>query len=86
MNGKTVDETIIVDAGLPKRWRCPHCGKTHKMDPYAEEVFMEYFTVLRCCGKCGHVHCWKLKLTDDFKKKVVNMLVGEREADHANGS
>lgn len=73
-----IDETILVNTGLPKTWTCPHCRKRNKMDPFAEEILMEHFKVIRQCGQCGYLHVWKLKLTDDFKRKVVDMIVGEQ--------
>ena len=84
---KSVDETVVVNSLLPKQWRCPHCGKVQKMDESAEEIFMEYFWVIRHCEKCMYLHAWRLKLTDDFKRKVVSMLIGDKETtDNADES
>ena len=70
-----IDETTLVDRTLPKRWTCPHCGKRTKMDPYAEEVFLEFFMVLRQCPSCGRIHMWRLELTEEFKRKTVDLLL-----------
>ena len=72
-----IDETTLVDQTLPKRWTCPHCGKRTKMDPYAEEIFLEFFQVLMQCPNCGHIHLWRLALTEEFKRQVVAMLLKE---------
>lgn len=69
-----IDETIIIDNGLPKKWKCPHCGRTNVFDEYAEDIFMNYFKVIRQCGHCGYLHIWTLQLTEEFKRKVVKML------------
>lgn len=72
-----VDVTKLIDRGLSKSWQCPHCGKRNKMDKVAEELLMRYFKVLRHCERCGYVHMWELTLTDEFKKKVMSMLLDE---------
>ena len=71
-----VDKTVLVDKGLPKTWTCPHCGKRNRMGKYKEEELFEFFLTMQHCDHCRYVHSWHLKLTEDFKKKVVNMLVG----------
>ncbi len=73
----SIDETILVDKGMPKTWTCPHCKKRQKIGIYKEEELMEFGKTLQHCDHCGYVHIWKLKLTDDFKKKVVEMLLSE---------
>ena len=70
-----IDETTLVDRTLPKRWTCPHCGKRTKMDPYAEEIFLEFFQVLRQCPNCGRIQLWRMELTEEFKRQVVDMLL-----------
>lgn len=70
------DFTELVDRGLPKSWKCPHCGSRNSFDEYAEEILMTYSKVLRHCERCGYVHMWQLRLTDGFKKKVVETLLG----------
>ena len=69
-----IDETIVVNKRLPKSWTCPHCGKRNLMGKYKEEEFIEFFKTMQQCEKCGYVHIWFLKLTEDFKKKVVDYL------------
>ena len=69
-----IDETVIVDAGLPKSWTCPHCGKKNRMGRFKEEEFLEFFKTMQHCDACGYVHLWTLKLSEDFKRKVVSML------------
>lgn len=77
INGeKTVDETILVDHLLPKRWECPHCRKVQSFGQNANEILMEHFIYLEHCEKCAYVHCWRLELTDEFKKTVVRMITG----------
>ena len=78
----TIDKTVLVNRSLPKTWTCPHCGKRNRMGKYKEEEFMEFFKTMQHCDHCGYVHIWILKLTDDFKKKVVDYLetmIGEVE-------
>lgn len=70
----TIDKTVLVNRSLPKTWTCPHCGKRNRMGKYKEEEFMEFFKTMQHCDHCGYVHIWLLKLTDDFKKKVVDYL------------
>ena len=67
--------TIINNVELPKSWKCPHCGKRTKLDIYAQQTFEEEGKVIRQCGDCGYLHIWELKLTEDFKKAVVDMLL-----------
>ena len=71
------DVTELVDKGLQKSWKCPHCGKRNKMDEFAEELLLRYFKVFRHCEQCGYVHMWELTLTENFKKEVVTFLVQE---------
>ena len=70
-----IDVTTLVDQPLPKRWTCPHCGKQTKMDSYAYEIFLEFFQVLRQCPSCGHIHLWRLVLTEEFKRKTIDLLL-----------
>ena len=72
-----LDYTELTDRGLPKTWECPHCGRVNKMDDFAEELLMRYFKVLRHCPTCGYVHCWELRLTEEFKHEVVAFLLHE---------
>ena len=44
------------------------------MGKYKEEEFIRFFKVLQHCDHCGYVHIWFLKLTEDFKKNVVDCL------------
>ena len=69
-----IDETVLVNKSLPKSWTCPHCGKRNRMGIYKEEEFIEFFKTMQHCEKCGYVHIWLLKLTEDFKKNVVDYL------------
>ena len=72
-----IDETTLVDRTLPKTWTCPHCGKRNRMDPYAEEIFLEFFRVIRQCNACGFLHIWRLELTEEFKQKTIDLLLKE---------
>lgn len=47
------------------------------MDPYAEEIFLEFFKVIRQCPNCGYLHLWRLELTETFKRQIVDMLLKE---------
>lgn len=81
-----IDRTILTNRIMPKRWRCPHCGKQQKTGFYADEILLENFMYLEHCVQCGYVHIWELKLTDDFKKKVVEHLTtgGKEPTPHEN--
>lgn len=70
----SIDETIIKDKGLPETWTCPHCGKRNKMGRYKEEEFIEFGKTMQHCGRCGFVHVWELELSEEFKKKVIDMF------------
>lgn len=70
----SVDHTWLTDSMIPKSWKCPHCGRKNKTGKYADEILLENFKYLEHCG-CGYVHCWELKLTDEFKQKVVDYLL-----------
>lgn len=72
-----MDVTQLTDRGLPKSWKCPHCGKRNKFDDFAEELLMRYFKVFRHCENCGYVHMWELTLTENFKNEVVQFLLHE---------
>lgn len=72
----SVDHTVLTNKTIPNTWRCPHCGRRNKTGMYANEILMEHFKYLEHCW-CGYVHSWELRLTDDFKKKVVDMLLGK---------
>ena len=69
-----IDETTLTDRTLPKTWTCPHCGRRNQMDPEAEEIFLEFFKVIRQCPTCGYLHIWKMVLTEGFKRRVINLL------------
>lgn len=71
----SIDVTIIKDKGLPKTWTCPHCGKRNRMGKYKEEEFLEFFKTMQHCDRCSYVHLWKLELSEEFKKKVIDMLL-----------
>ena len=73
---KDIDRTMIVDNALPKSWKCPHCGKRQKMNPYGDETLIEFGKHIQHCGSCGYLHIWELKLTDNFKQQVIGMLLG----------
>lgn len=70
-----IDETVIVDQELPDSWICPRCGKKQRFDKIDHENFIEYMQLIRHCDRCSYLHHWTLKLTDDFKRKVINMLL-----------
>lgn len=69
-----VDETIITNASFPSRWKCPHCGAVTRLDEEAVEILIRHLTVIRQCGRCGHLHVWRLRLTEDFKRDVECLL------------
>ena len=74
---KSIDETVLVDKGLPKTWICPHCHKRNRMGRFKEEELFEFFQTMQHCDFCGYVHHWSLELTDNFKKKTIAMLLKE---------
>lgn len=76
----SIDETIIVNKGLPKTWKCPHCGKTQRFGIYAESILFEHFKYLEQCENCGYVHYWELQLTEDFKKQIVAEAISIAES------
>lgn len=73
---KDIDRTMIVDNVLPKLWKCPHCGKRQKVNPYGGETLIEFGKHIQHCENCGYLHIWELKLTDNFKQQVIGMLLG----------
>ena len=76
-----IDETILVDRLMPKSWKCPRCKRKNTTGKYANAILVENFKYLEHCDGCCAVHAWHLELTDQFKRGVVNMLLGggERE-------
>lgn len=72
----SIDHTWLTDSLMPKKWKCPHCGRQNTTSRYADECLLENFVYLEHCG-CGYVHCWELKLTDQFKRKVIDYLTKE---------
>lgn len=81
----SIDNTVLKDCGMPKVWKCPHCGRQNKTSKYAEGILLENLLYLEHCG-CGYVHSWELELSEDFKKKVVEMLMCEaRKAKNCSG-
>ena len=75
-NNANIDETILVNTMMPKSWTCPHCGKRSKTGTYSDEILLEHGIVFEDCPHCGFVHTWRLKLSDNFKKDIINMLLG----------
>ena len=47
---RNIDETIITDAGLPKSWTCPHCGKRNKMGNFWS--FSKPCNIVTCAVMC----------------------------------
>lgn len=70
----SIDETHLIDKGLPKSWTCPHCGKRNKMGQYKEEELFQFFKTLQHCDHCAYVHIWILELSEEFKRKTIEML------------
>lgn len=71
---KSIDHTWLTDSLMSKKWKCPHCGRENKTSIYADECLLENFKYLEHCW-CGYVHCWELKLTEEFKKNVIEYLM-----------
>lgn len=71
-----IDETELVNRGLPEKWTCPHCHKRQGFSSEAENILIGFRKYSEQCENCGYVHFWKLKLTDEFKKKVIQILLG----------
>jgi hypothetical protein len=63
---------------MPKKWKCPHCGRENKTSIYADECLLENFKYLEHCW-CGYVHCWELKLTEEFKKNLEKKTQRDKE-------
>lgn len=70
-----IDETYIKNRGMPVTWRCPHCGRRNHTGRDGTDILIRYGKYLEQCPRCGYVHIWFLKLTDDFKRGVVDMLM-----------
>lgn len=66
-----IDVTKLVNKGISRTWKCPHCGHVQKFGQDAENILFEHFRYLEGCDRCMYVHCWTLELTDDFKRKIV---------------
>lgn len=47
-----IDVTTLINEGLPKSWRCPHCWKRNKTGQYKEEE------LLKNENKKIQVFCW----------------------------
>lgn len=75
---RNIDTTLLVDKLPPVKWKCPHCGRMNKMGPAAEDIIEEFFFYMEHCWKCGYVHRWELKLSDNFKNKVLDMIQKEK--------
>ena len=69
-----IDETILIDNTLPKRWKCPRCGKVNAFRAESESIFIEFFKVIEHCQSCGAPHYWELRLTESFKRKVIDAM------------
>lgn len=69
-----IDETHLVDKGLPKAWTCPHCHRRNIMGTFKEEELLQFFKTMQHCGFCGNVHIWTLELTEEFKRKIIEAL------------
>ena len=76
----SIDETIIVNKGLPETWKCPHCGKTQRFGKDDEDILFRYFKLIRHCDYCCYLHYWELQLTEDFKKQIVAEAISIAES------
>ena len=47
------------------------------MDPYAEELLLEFFMVIRQCPSCGFLHLWRLELTEEFKRQTIDLILNK---------
>lgn len=79
MSQTSIDRTILVNTLLPKTWKCPHCGKRQTFAEHDEGILLQYGRFIRHCERCGYLHSWELKLTDEFKKAVADMVIGWAE-------
>ena len=70
-----LDYTLLKNKLAPKQWKCPHCGRRNTTGKCADDILLRYFKYFEHCG-CGYVHCWELKLTNDFKRSVIDYLTG----------
>ena len=69
-----IDVTEITDSTMPKAWICQHCYNRNRTGMYADEILMENRKYIEQCPRCGHLHLFRLNLTEKFKKKVVDFL------------
>lgn len=70
------DVTELIDKGMPKHWTCPHCYTRQETGKHAEEILLEHFKYIEHCTQCGYLHLWRLRLTEEFKRGVIDMLTG----------
>jgi len=69
------DNTTVLKDRLPNaKWKCPHCGKINKMAPTAEEKLEDHLTYTEACHWCGYLHFWELHISDELKKKVLDLF------------
>ncbi len=69
-----IDVTVLINRLPDTKWKCPHCGKMNDTAPTAEEILEEHFKYIEDCRWCGYLHSWELRLTADFKKKVLALF------------
>lgn len=79
MDKKDMDVTELVDKLVPDKWICPHCCRTNDKGPEADNILMEHFVYIEQCDTCGYLHCWRLTLSDAFKRRVVNFLLQDEQ-------
>ena len=69
-----IDVTEVIDSTMPKTWECPHCGKRNITGSEADEILPLLGKYIEQCPHCGYLHLFRLILTDEFKKNVVDFL------------
>ena len=69
-----IDVTDVINSMMPERWTCPHCGQISKTGMYANDIIFENGRYIEQCRLCGYLHIFRLILTNDFKKKVVDFI------------
>ena len=76
-----IDVTEVKNKTMPKSWICPHCKKKNPVGMYANGILLNFGKYIEQCTKCGNLHLFRLKLTDDFKKKMLDFLKTGLEQD-----
>lgn len=69
-----IDVTKVTNEFTKRYWKCPHCGRKQRTGAYADEILLNHGKYIEHCIGCGYLHLWELTLTDDFKRKIIELL------------